>query len=273
MRSHRTAARGATLLTLLLIAVAATATSAEAMIRPIPKRTAAMPLARAVFDNPRLVSRSFFSLVPPLGNPGAVSTTKLAGFPRKGPSYAILSSGNARFADDKNKSGSRSGANLGPLVRGARDVIIWRTDFRVPQGANCLSLRFRFLSEEFPEFVHDIYNDAFIAELDNSTWDASGSSDPTINSPDNFATTAGGLPIRVNATGDSAVSASRAHGTTYDAATRLLRASTPVSAGTHSLYLSIFDQGDRQYDSSVFLDKLTLDRRSPCKSGAVVEGQ
>ena len=58
-------------------------------------------------------------------------------------------------------------------------------------------------------------------------------------------------------------------GTTYDAATRILRASTRVNPGRHILYLSIFDQGDRDYDSAVFLDRLTIDRRSPCKSGAV----
>ena len=57
--------------------------------------------------------------------------------------------------------------------------------------------------------------------------------------------------------------------TTHDGATRLLRASTPVSPGRRILYLSIFDQGDRQYDSAVFLDRLTLDNRKPCKSGEV----
>jgi hypothetical protein len=33
--------------------------------------------------------------------------------------------------------------------------------------------------------------------------------------------------------------------------------------------VSIFDQGDRIYDSAVFLDRLTFDNRKPCKSGAV----
>ena len=244
---------------------------AEAAIRPIEKRTAAKPLARAVFDNPKLVNRTFFSVVPPLGNPAAVSTTRLAGFPRKGPSYAILSTGNTRFADDRNRSRSRGAANLGPLIRGARDVIIWRTDFRVPRGANCVSVRFRFLSEEFPEFVNDIYNDAFIAELDDSNWDASGSADPTITAPHNFAVDSQGRPIRVNAVGDTSMSSAQARGTTYDGATRLLRASTPATPGSHSLYLSIFDQGDRDYDSAVFIDRVVVSRSGSCATGVVLD--
>jgi len=56
-------------------------------------------------------------------------------------------------------------------------------DLAVPRGANCLSFDFRFLSEEFPEFVHDLYNDAFIAEVGRSDWDASSKTDPTISAP------------------------------------------------------------------------------------------
>jgi len=75
--------------------------------------------------------------------------------------------------------------------------------------------------------------------------------------------------VSVNASGDTALTASNAKGTTYDGATRILRASTPIKRGNRRLYLSIFDQGDRQYDSAVFVDRLELDDRSPCKSGAV----
>ena len=65
------------------------------------------------------------------------------------------------------------------------------------------------------------------------------------------------------------MTAGHAKGTTYDGATQLLRASTPIKPGRHRLYLSIFDQGDRQYDSSVFVDHLTLDNRSDCAPGVV----
>jgi hypothetical protein len=269
MRAHRVAALAAASACLGAVAV-----PAQAKIAPV-KRTSkgATQLARSIAAKPNQVNRAIWSSVPPRGVPGAVSTTKLTGFPRSGSSFGILSNGDARLASHKNTKSNTSTANLGPLIRGARDVAILRVYLKVPKGASCLSVRFRFLSEEFPEFVHDIYNDAFIAELDNSTWDASGSSDPTISSPDNFAQTADGHAIRVNSAGPTATFKSAAKGTTYDAATRLLRASIPVKPGGHSLYLSIFDQGDRQYDSSVFLDNLTLDKRTPCKSGAVYEGK
>ncbi len=40
-----------------------------------------------------------------------------------------------------------------------------------------MAFDFRFLSEEFPIYVGTSFNDAFIAELDNSTWTTSGSAD------------------------------------------------------------------------------------------------
>jgi len=269
------------LLALAAVAVSGTiAATANSVITPFPKNRSAEPIAKAFADDPKQVTDAFFSVIPPRGNPAAVSTTRLAAFPRAGKSYAILSTGDARLASRKNTSESTGKANLGPFIRGARDVTIMRTFLRVPKGASCLSIRFRFLSDEFPEFVNEDFNDAFIAELDGSTWEASGdrgndpgkpdeNRDPTISAPKNFAQDAKGNPIRVNTVGDTSVTAKAAKGTTYDGATRLLRASTPITPGRHSLYLSIFDQGDRDFDSAVFLDRLTLDDRSPCRSGAV----
>ena len=208
-----------------------------------------------------------FSAVPPSGKADAVSTTALAGFPRKGPSFAILTTGHADYAALPNTSPKTGAEAGGPAIRGARDVTIMRIDLRIPAGANCLSFRFRFLSEEFPEFVHSSFNDAFIAELDRSTWDASSKTNPTITAPHNFATDTKGNPIRVNAVGDASVMRFRAKGTTYDGATRLLRASTRITPGRHHLYLSIFDQGDRSYDSVVFLDQLVVGQRQACRTG------
>ena len=48
-----------------------------------------------------------------------------------------------------------------------------------------------------------------------------------------------------------------------------LRASTPVKPGQGLLYLSLFDQGDRQYDSAVFIDRLLVRHSNSCKSGLV----
>jgi hypothetical protein len=246
-------------------------------IRPAPDRgreelRAARRLARVIVTNRRWIRGASFSSIPPFGNPAAISTKRLAGFPRHGKRFAILATGDALLADDENVDGSTGVENGGSSIRGShgsRDVTIFRIALQVPRRASCLSLRFRFLSEEFPEFVNNVYNDAFIAELDTSNWNTVSENDPKIVATWNFAADAKGNPISVNAVGDASVKASRARGTTYDAATRLLRASTPVSPGRHVVYMSIFDQGDRIYDSAVFVDRLTLDNRGPCRSGAV----
>lgn len=262
----RTAAGG-----LIAATLAGTAGTATADIREYPLNPSATPVAKAMADDPRLVRRAVFSALPPSSKPVAVASTRLAGFPRRGSRYAILTTGNARSAAAPNERGDTGAESRGPSIRGARDVVIMRIDLRIPKGANCLSFRFRFLSEEFPEFVDDVYNDAFIAELGTSDWDASDKTDPTIKAPRNFAADASGRPIRVNSIGGESVAASRAKGTTYDAATRVLRASTRVQPGLRRLYLSIFDQGDRIYDSAVFVDRLTATRREQCRSGAVAD--
>ncbi len=245
----------------------ATASHASAKITEYPLNPSATPLGLAMASQPGLIRRGVFSALPPSSKPAAVSTTPLAGFPRNGKSYTILSTGNAKFADDPNTSGKTGAESRGPAIRGARDVVITRLDLNIPKNANCLSFDFRFLSEEFPEFVKDIFNDAFIAELGISDWDASGKEDPVITAPNNFATDTKGNPIRVNAIGDTSVTAFRAKGTTYDGATRILRASTRVKPGLRRLYLSIFDQGDRIYDSAVFLDNLRATKASTCATG------
>ena len=67
----------------------------------------------------------------------------------------------------------------------------------------CLAFDFRFLSDEYPEYVNTNYNDAFIAQLD--TW--SVAADPatqTVTAPGNFAGGAGDV-ISVDAGGPSAM--------------------------------------------------------------------
>ena len=112
------------------------------------------------------------------------------------------------------------------------DVTILKIDLAVPEGANCLSFDFKFLSDEFPEWVNTEYNDAFIAELGTSTWTTSGS---TISAPDNFAFDPSGDVISINSSGNTAMSDTEASGTTYDGATPRLSAATQVTPGAHSL--------------------------------------
>jgi hypothetical protein len=254
-------------ITLGALLVPALAAQAGASIVEFPRDPSATPVAKAIARDPSLVRRGVFSALPPSAKPAAVSTSRLAGFPTNGKDFGILSTGNARLADDPNNSQASGSESRGPSIRGARDVVIMRVDLRVPRGANCLSFDFRFLSEEYPEFVGDLYNDAFIAELGRSDWSAGTKQDPTIKAPHNFATDTQGNPIRVNRVGATTMTAARAKGTTYDGATRKLRASTPVRPGNRRLYLSIFDQGDRIYDSAVFLDNLRTSHAQRCRTG------
>ena len=260
----------------LVIGAGAGAGSSDAKISALPSqdsqfRKGATDLARSIARDHRQVKRGRFSIIPPGGRPAAISTTRLAGFPRHGKSYAIFSNGDARRAGSKNSSGAFGVGAGGPFVRGTRDVTIFRIDLRVPSGANCVSFAFRFLSEEFPEFVQTEFNDAFIAEEGSTSWTARSNDDPTIDAPGNFAKDPNGRNISVNQAGAFTVDADSAKGTTYDGATPILRASSPIKPGTRSIYLSIFDQGDRQYDSAVFVDNLRLTDSASCNTGVVVE--
>jgi Ca2+-binding RTX toxin-like protein len=72
----------------------------------------------------------------------------------------------------------------------------------------------------------------------------------------------------VNTTGTSA---DNALGTTYDGATPIMRATTPITPGVHAIYLSVYDAEDSIFDTSVFVDNLRL-RNAPatqCSRGAV----
>ena len=233
----------------------------------------ATQIADAIAEDPTQVTGASFDTLPSTGTPNAVSTTALAGFPTEdvgGPGYGLLTTGDATLAPTANDA-ENSGASIGDgnAVRGDTDydVTTLKVDLNVPVDANCLTFEFRFLSEEYPEFVGTVYNDAFIAEMDSTTWTTSGS---TITAPNNFAFDPVGNEISINAAGATSVTADQAAGTTYDGATPILAASTPVTSGAHSLYLSIFDQGDQIYDSAVFLDNLTLSTaaKGACKTGA-----
>jgi hypothetical protein len=198
----------------------------------------------------------------------AIASEAIAGFPTAGTTYAILSNGDAvntkEFVDGG--VGDLGGGN----VRGNtdRDVTILKVDLTVPAGANCLSFDFRMLSKEFPTFVGGQFNDAFIAEIDKSTWTTK---DSAITAPDNFAFDPSGKVISINAAGETSMTKEHAAGTYFsnNGATPLLHAYTPITPGAHSLYLSIFDQKDGAYDSTMLVDNVAT-RNVPggCGKGA-----
>src|SRR5918992_1114478 len=120
---------------------AGVAVPAQSKISALPSqesqfRKGATDLAKSLARNHRQVKRGRFSIIPPGGRPAAISTTRLAGFPRHGKSYVILSNGDSRRAGSKNSSQNLGTGGGGPFVRGARDVLIFRIDLRVPDDAN-----------------------------------------------------------------------------------------------------------------------------------------
>jgi hypothetical protein len=234
-------------------------------------------IASAIVADTSTISGSSFQEIAPTGpggeEPHAVSDSALGGFATNGGSYGILTNGDATLADDANGSGSDGvdlGGDNGDVVRGDNDydVSVLKVDLNVPASTNCMTVDFRFLSEEFPEFVGDTVNDAFVAELDTSNWTTDATT-AVVTAPNNFAFDPNGNPITINAAGVTSMTAAYADGTTYDGATPLLQASTPVTPGAHSLFLSIFDQGDGIYDSAVFLDNVRFRNLAP---GSCVAG-
>lgn len=235
------------------------ATPANAAITTAAGSAGALAIATAVAGPGAAVTGASFLTVPPAGTPNGVADAPLSVMPTNDTTFGILTTGNVALADDANVAGNTSAHNGGGPVPGrgdtALDVSVLKVDLDVPAGANCLTVDFAFYSEEFQEFVGSQFNDAFIAELDTSSWTTSGS---TISAPDNFAFDPSGDVISINSTGATAMTAAKAAGTTYDGGTSLLAASTAVTPGAHSLYLSIFDQADTIYDSAVFLDNLVV---------------
>ena len=236
-----------------------TAGAAGAAITPVANDPAgATAIANAMASTPGVVTGALFVAAPPLDSPNGTANSALTQFPTNGSTFGILTSGSVANADDP---GLFTSVNLGGgNVRGNTDfdVSILQINLDAPLASNCLTFDFKFLSEEYPFYVGSQFNDAFIAELDVSNWTTSGS---TITAPNNFAFDASDDVVSVNSTGIGGITQAQGAGTTYDGGgstviappaggsagggTVLLSASTQITPGLHSLYLSIFDQGDQ----------------------------
>ena len=202
------------------------------------------------------VTGSQFTTAPPGGNYAAVSDTDLALFPLEGNDYAVLSTGDATLADQANSAPDTStdnGGGGGGHGSEVNDLVTLQVNLNVPANRNCLTVDFRFLTEEFPEYIGSQYNDAFLVELDAN--DFTVADDGKVTAPSNFAFDPDGRIVTVNAAGTSA---DNALGTTYDGATPILRATTPITPGAHTLYLSIYDANDSVFDSTAFVDNIRL---------------
>lgn len=206
------------------------------------------------------------------GNSIAVHTQdapgdQLAGLPRDGARFVILSTGRADHID----FGNNIGTGFQPAaVRGgfAYDHTMLEIALNLPKGTNCLTFDYRFLTDEWDQIAHG-FNDGFVAEIDASTWTSAHTAKGIkVVATNNFATDPAGRPLTTHKLGKSEwITAEAAAGTSYQGATPLLRAAAPVTPGKHRLYLSIFDLGNNEVDSTVVIDNLKARRSTECVSG------
>ncbi len=240
-----------------------------------------LPIAQAMAAGTVTVTGASWVAIPVGVTTAQARSSGLGGFPLAGSSFGILSTGDVA---DVALPGEFASTDVGGAnVRGDTDldVTILKIDLTIPPAANCLAFGFRFLSEEYPDFVGTPYNDAFVAEIDGSTWTTAGS---TISAPNNIAFDGSGDVVSINLTGLGEMTPAAGAGTAFDGtagagdpsggATGILGAAVAVTPGAHSLYLSLFDQGDRILDSAVFVDNIrSLTVADPvvgCGSGAVL---
>ena len=260
------------------VTVAALVATAVGTATPVQAATAS-ELVAAIFDDTSHVVSSV--LTQPAGADGAstaVRSDAVAGFPTAagGGTYAVLSSGSAEQLTISGPSAQAS-TSFSPIPSaapraGTYDVTTLEVTLDVPAGSNCLlGVDFRFLSEEYPQYLGAIYNDAFIAEVGESTWSIVGGE---IVAPNNFAFDSSGRVVSINAglfsEGDPVAEAA---GTVFNAASPILTAAVPLTGGTtQKLFFTIFDQADAELDSAVMIDNLRIgtvgDPATQCTPGA-----
>jgi hypothetical protein len=193
----------------------------------------------------------------------AVGTAQIDGFPTKGGSYAVVSSGDASALPGD--PSTFTSVNLPNAAAGAdgNDLTQVRLHTKPPAGSTCVAFDFAFLSEEYPEYVGSSFNDIFTAELNDSLFSVSNGQ---VVAPNNFAYDAQGNPVSIN----TVIGLSSIPGTTMDGATPALTATSPVEKrvdGTMDIIFSVQDLGDSIYDSAVMLDNLRFGSGANCVGG------
>lgn len=183
----------------------------------------------------------------------SVNHMDAVGFPTEGKTFAAISSGVAANAILPNNSGSLSGTLGGLNNSQGNDLVQLTLTLKVPSGAEKWTVDWKFLSEEYPEWVGTQYNDTFLIETPSSTFTISGNS---VAAPNNVALDEEKHLVTVNTTGKVGMKNTNSAGTTYDGATATLTAGAPIPSGASviTIVFSIMDLGDSIYDSTVFLD-------------------
>jgi hypothetical protein len=254
-----------------------------------PTRAAPQPVRRALPTTPGTISPATSAqLATAMGvAPGDLAASDLMGsdttgvgvsdaplgtlFPTQGSTFAILATGHAADASLPNNRGDLSTILGGLNTNQADDLVRLHLQLNVPVSVNCANFDFAFYSEEFPEYVDSGFNDAFTAQLNNSSLTVTDTVTGTIAiAPGNFALDSAGNIISVN----TVFGVSPNTGTTYDGVTPLLQARVVVTPSTTiDLYFSILDVGDSIYDSAVFLDHFRWAQDADCHSGTLMSAR
>jgi PKD repeat protein len=171
--------------------------------------------------------------------------------PTEGDTFVMLSTGNAQpenfstnggwigTPDDFLSVNNGNPDGTGPLGGNAHDIATLNLTLRAPAWAKSLRFDFRFMSEEYPEFVGSNFNDFFSCLLDgtNIAFDTEGN---IINVNNNFFDNTT-IP----------------EGTVFDGTTVLLTSKAAVTGGaTFELDFIVGDISDSSWDTAVFLDNL-----------------
>jgi hypothetical protein len=165
-------------------------------------------------------------------------------------SGVVLSTGNVTTVVGPNNSPS-AGVDLGPSGT-TGDTTTLTVNFTSDATVNHLFFNYVFGSEEFFEFIGSTFNDFFTLKLDGTNFaKLVCGQDVTIN---NFAIPACAAELTNNAGGTI---------TQLDAYTHTLLFSAPLTAGAHSLQLSIGDVGDGGFDSAVFIKGNSIGTADP----------
>ncbi len=143
-----------------------------------------------------------------------------------------------RFSTDLGRPGQ---ANLTALAdHPTYDAASFKFDFTA--ASNQISYKFLFGTEEYPEYVGSVFNDAF------GVWLTNPSGAKTQLSFDNF-----GKPITVNTAWMSA-----SPGTELDGTAGLLQTTANVAKGQkYSIEFALADTSDHVWDSTVYLSNFT----------------
>lgn len=191
----------------------------------------------------------------------AAAEQPATGFPSRGSSFLVMSTGDASHAMLPNTSSGLSTDLGGSSNAAGEDLAQLHLELDPPDDARCFAFDVAFLSEEYPEYVGSDFNDAFTAQLgDGYTEIVDGAVEATAN----FAQDVQGNALTIN----TVFGMEAGTGTTYDGGTSRLRAGAPVLGATVDVYLTVQDLGDSAFDSAVFLDNFFWSTDLNCRFGS-----